>query len=94
MDCGGKILGNDMKTEKRHYIHELPDGRYEDCTEEEVAVALEAGKRYKMLADTIATAEKELHEIEKNCAHLVCYDEGGYIFHQRHCVVCGNIDLI
>lgn len=78
----------------RHYIHELPSGQYRDATEEEIAHALKVQQKRESLQQKIKNAEAELKELNKDCAHIVCYDTAGHPYDVRHCVSCGGTSLI
>lgn len=78
----------------RVYIQELPGGSYRKVTEEELTEALKKQKRRQKLERLEKRIKQELETQERNCKHPVVYDEEGYIYHFRHCIICGHVSLI
>lgn len=78
----------------RVYIQELPGGSYRKVTEEELTEALKKQKRRQKLERLEKRIKQELETQERNCKHPVVYDEEGYIYHFRHCIICGHVSFI
>jgi hypothetical protein len=81
-------------TKKSVVIQELPSGQYRELTPEERQEAVEKYERRKKLEEARELIKKELNKIYKTCKHPACVDEPGYMYHQRICLICGNISLV
>jgi hypothetical protein len=81
-------------TKKSVVIQELPSGQYRVLTPEERQEAVEKYERRIKLEEARALIKKELNKIAKTCKHPACVDEPGYTYHQRICLICGNISLV
>ncbi len=73
----------------RQYIKDLPKGQYRDCTKEEIDTALKKANQVNTLQTQIAALKNEVDDIIKDCDH-VYYDEAGFPYNIRICVVCGH----
>jgi hypothetical protein len=76
------------------YVQQLPSGKYRHCTTAEIADAKAKQRTRLRLIKVIAKAQADLGAIIDDCKHPVCHDTPGYIYHIRHCIICGNQDLI
>lgn len=83
-----------MSDDNKAYIQELPDGKYRMCTVKEIAKAKTAAKRREKLTLQLEVLKTELHELGKDCTHPVCWDEWGYIYTTRHCIICGHTSIL
>jgi hypothetical protein len=59
-----------------------------DPTPEEMKEAQDRRDRLIFLTNQINSLRKELHDLGESCPHVVCYDEEGYIYDNRHCYGC------
>jgi hypothetical protein len=86
-------MSNDKK-DLRTFIQELPSGKYRLLSPSEIEKAIEAEKNLKDLTNAYETSRKALLGLQRTCDHPYCYDIVSFIYNERHCMVCGHIDLI
>lgn len=83
-----------LELSHKHFIHENEDHSFRDATQQEIVQAVAAGTRKETLQQIVYLLQANIEEIEKDCPHTVTYDEDGMPYTVRHCVACGNQDLI
>lgn len=78
----------------QRYIQELSNGKFRDCTAEEVHEAKIKRAQIDIMRSQINDLQKQIDAIIKNCKHPVNYDKDSSPYFVRRCIICGASSLI
>lgn len=65
-----------------------------ELSEEESAIALKIHNRIQKIDADIEVLKQERNDLTRNCKHPAIYDEQGFPYDFRHCVICGDISIL